>query len=154
MSKAETLAHRLDFEYADNGAGYNTEWTRGLQEAAALLRQQDEAIKLAHEVLDADESKIIRNAKDGYPEGRAARELTLAERVKALCIYAADWKRWCLEREAQQERKDEVIKLALEALEQSMKYIEGSANAKLVEGWGEQLDANEAVIKFLREVQG
>ena len=52
MSKAEELAHRLDFEYADNGAGYNTEWTRGLQEAAALLREQDEAIKLALEALE------------------------------------------------------------------------------------------------------
>jgi hypothetical protein len=51
----------------------------------------------AHAVLDADASKIIRNAKDGYPEGREPRELTLAERVKALCIYAADWKRWCEE---------------------------------------------------------
>ena len=51
----------------------------------------------AHAVLDADASGIIRNAKDGYPEGREPRELTLAERVKALCIYAADWKRWCEE---------------------------------------------------------
>jgi hypothetical protein len=51
----------------------------------------------AHAILDADASKIIRNAKDGYPEGREPRELTLAERVKALCIYACDWKRWCEE---------------------------------------------------------
>ena len=51
----------------------------------------------AHAILDADESKIIRNAQDGYPEGREPHELTLAERVKALCIYAADWKRWCKE---------------------------------------------------------
>ena len=54
-----------------------------------------------HAILDADESKIIRNAKDGYPEGREPHELTLAERVKALCIYAADWKRWCEEAEKQ-----------------------------------------------------
>lgn len=54
----------------------------------------------AHAVLDADESKIIRDAKDGYPEGRKPRVLTLAERVSALCTYAADWKRWCLEKEA------------------------------------------------------
>lgn len=52
-----------------------------------------------HAILDADESRIIRNAKDGYPDGRELRDLTLAERVKALCIYAADWKRWCIEAE-------------------------------------------------------
>ena len=49
----------------------------------------------AHAILDDDDSKIIRNEKDGYPEGREPRELTLAERVKTLCVYAADWKRWC-----------------------------------------------------------
>ena len=53
-----------------------------------------------HAVLDADESKIIRNAQEGYPEGRTPRELTLLERVKALCTYAADWKRWCIEAQA------------------------------------------------------
>jgi len=52
-----------------------------------------------HAILDADESKIIRNAKDGYPDGRAPRILTLQERVTALCVYASDWKRWCLEKE-------------------------------------------------------
>jgi len=50
-----------------------------------------------HSLLDADESMIIRNARDGYPEGRTPRELTLLERVKSLCTYAADWKRWCIE---------------------------------------------------------
>ncbi len=54
-----------------------------------------------HSILDGDESKIIRNTKDGYPEGREARVLTLAERVKSLCIYAADWKRWTEEKEAE-----------------------------------------------------
>jgi len=43
---------------------------------------------------------IVRNAKDGYPEGRGDRELSLTERVEALCIYAADWKRWCMDAEA------------------------------------------------------
>ena len=52
-----------------------------------------------HAILDADESKIIRDAKDGYPEGRTPRTLTLQERVTALCKYASDWKRWCLEKE-------------------------------------------------------
>jgi hypothetical protein len=49
-----------------------------------------------HAVLDADESQIIRNAQDGYSEGRTPHELTLLERVTALCTYAADWKRWCV----------------------------------------------------------
>jgi len=53
-----------------------------------------------HAVLDADESEIIRNAQDGYPEGRTPHELTLLERVTALCTYAADWKRWCVKAEA------------------------------------------------------
>lgn len=48
----------------------------------------------AHAVLDGDPSKIIRNAAQGYPEGRAPRELTLAERVQALCKYAADYVEW------------------------------------------------------------
>jgi len=52
-----------------------------------------------HAILDADESKIIRNAKDGYPDGRTPRILTLQERVTALCVYASDWKRWCFENE-------------------------------------------------------
>jgi hypothetical protein len=52
-----------------------------------------------HAILDADESKIIRDAKDGYPDGRTPRILTLQERVTALCVYASDWKRWCLEKE-------------------------------------------------------
>ena len=52
-----------------------------------------------HTILDTDESKIIRNAADGYPEGRTPRVLTLQERVIALCVYAADWKRWCIEKE-------------------------------------------------------
>jgi hypothetical protein len=50
-----------------------------------------------HSLLDADESMIIKNARDGYPEGRTPREFSLPERVKALCKYAADWKRWCIE---------------------------------------------------------
>ena len=52
-----------------------------------------------HAILDADESKIIRDAKDGYPDGRTPRTLTLQERITALCVYASDWKRWCLEKE-------------------------------------------------------
>ena len=61
------------------------------------LRTKIEAI---HSLLDNHESKIIRNAKDGYPEGREPEELTLFERVTALCKYASDWKRWCKEAEA------------------------------------------------------
>ena len=41
---------------------------------ADALRAKIEAI---HSLLDGHESKIIRNAKDGYPEGREPKELTL-----------------------------------------------------------------------------
>ena len=67
------------------------------------LRAEIEAI---HSLLDNDESKIIRNAKDGYPEWREPKELTLTERVTALCKYAADWKRWCNEAEAKIEQME------------------------------------------------
>lgn len=60
----------------------------------------------AHAILDSDDSQIIRNAKDGYPDGRAPQVLTLAERVSALCTYAADWKRWCLEKESAPQQDD------------------------------------------------
>jgi hypothetical protein len=62
-----------------------------------------------HAVLDADESKIIRNAQDGYPEGRTPHELTLLERVTALCTYAADWKRWCVKAEALAQPEQEPV---------------------------------------------
>lgn len=75
------------------------------EELASIKNQKPMACAIcseAHSILDADDSKIIRNTSDGYPEGREPRELTLAERVIALCVYAADWKRWCI---AAQERK-------------------------------------------------
>jgi hypothetical protein len=53
-----------------------------------------------HAVLDADESKITRNAKDDFHQGEHSdHEFTLAERVKALCLYAADWKNWTVDAE-------------------------------------------------------
>jgi len=75
-----------------------------LREASAEQPAQQEPVACSvcdqvHLILDGDESKIIRNAKDGYPDGRSPRILTLQERVMALCRYASDWKRWCLEKE-------------------------------------------------------
>ena len=70
---------------------------------AALTEARAENTAL-HALLDNDKSKIIRNEKDGYPEGRPDRELTLLERVKALCRYAADWKKWCEEKDAENTR--------------------------------------------------
>lgn len=71
-----------------------------LQAYAAPAAQPCKVCEDVHAILDADESMIIRDAKDGYPEGRASRTLTLQERVKALCVYAADWKRWYEETQA------------------------------------------------------
>jgi len=72
------------------------EWKRDLE---AKLKEAENTISEAHAILDGDESKIIRNAKDGYPDGRPDRILTLAERVKAICKYGADYKRWLSEAE-------------------------------------------------------
>jgi hypothetical protein len=44
----------------------------------------------------------------------------------------------------------EVLKLALEALESSQRFVEASANAKLRPGWGEQLDIAEAAITAIK----
>jgi len=45
----------------------------------------------------------------------------------------------------------EVLKQALEALENSQRFVEASANAKMLEGWGEQLDTEEDAITSLRQ---
>ena len=80
-------------------------YTRALEaycDALAQPEQEPVACSVCHQVhsiLDGDESKIIRNTKDGYPNGRYPRILTLQERVTDLCRYASDWKRWCLEKE-------------------------------------------------------
>lgn len=59
------------------------------------IKELEEEVAACHTLLNGDASKIIQNHKDGYPEGRPDRLLTLGERIKALCTYAADWKRWC-----------------------------------------------------------
>jgi hypothetical protein len=72
----------------------NLENTHAQMEWTAFAKGLEREINEAHAVLDNDPSQIIRNAEQGYPEGREPHELTLAERVQALCKYAADWKRW------------------------------------------------------------
>ncbi len=47
--------------------------------------------------------------------------------------------------------KDEAMKLALEALENSQRFVEASANAKMLHGWGEQLDTAEDAITSLHQ---
>jgi len=46
----------------------------------------------------------------------------------------------------------EVLKQALDALENSQRFVEASANAKMLHGWGEQLDTAEDAITSLRQV--
>ena len=77
--------------------GINKHRARELADHFAAQPESCQTCVEIHSLLDADESMIIRNARDGYPEGRTPRELTLLERVKSLCTYAADWKRWCIE---------------------------------------------------------
>ena len=62
----------------------------------------------AHTLLDQDGVQIIRNHKDGYPEGRPNVEMTLVERVKAVCRMVHDWRRWHNDLEAKlvEARKD------------------------------------------------
>ncbi len=72
-------------------------------ELSAELATAKAEMSSAHAILDKDPSKIIRNAKDGYPEGREPRILTLAERVSALCQYAADYVQWTTEAEAERD---------------------------------------------------
>ena len=45
----------------------------------------------------------------------------------------------------------EAMKQALEALENSQRFVEVSANAKMLHGWGEQLDTAEDAITSLRQ---
>jgi hypothetical protein len=45
----------------------------------------------------------------------------------------------------------EVLKLALEALENSQNFVDASANAKLKTGWGEQLDKADKAITAIKE---
>jgi hypothetical protein len=74
----------------------------GLQRFADLIRA--DALAGAHAALDATGAGVIRNAIQGYPGGREPLELTLVERIAALGLYAADYKRWLLEAEAASER--------------------------------------------------
>ncbi len=76
----------------DNSAAEKVAMDLCFKIAEELDKQAD--LGLIHTILDNHESQIIRNTKDGYPEGREPRDLTLAERVQALCTYASDWKKW------------------------------------------------------------
>jgi hypothetical protein len=99
MNQIDELLALAD-AYANARAWCHLDITEGRRQALrAAIEQALSAVDETHAILDADPSAIIRNAKDGYPDGREPRELTLAERVKALCVYASDWKRWCQEKE-------------------------------------------------------
>ena len=78
-----------------------------------------------HSILDADESEIIRDAKDGYPEGRTPRVFTLQERVTALCRYASDWKRWYLDRENTAPPRREWVGLTDEEIDEISRVVIG-----------------------------
>lgn len=76
-----------------------------------FARQLETELNEAHAVLDSADCSIIRNAKDGYPEGREPRELTLEERVRSLLRMMTDYRKWC--KNAEKER-DELKALAKE----------------------------------------
>lgn len=52
-----------------------------------------------HLLLDGEPAMIVRNAKDGYPEGREDRFLSIEERIASLKQFAADYQRWLKELE-------------------------------------------------------
>lgn len=58
-----------------------------------------------HSLLDGEPAQIVRNAKDGYPEGREDRMLSIEERIEALKHFAADYQRWHMELEELTGRK-------------------------------------------------
>lgn len=62
-------------------------------------------LEYVHSLLDGPPAQIIRNAKDGYPEGRENRVLSIEERIAALKCFASDYKRWLEELEELTGRK-------------------------------------------------
>ncbi len=127
-------------------------------EIARLREVIDEAIKKsneqlaeAHAAMDNDPSKIIRNAKDGYPEGRPDHELTLAERISALCRYASDYKKWLAEAESKYHTLDQEWDAEFSALRRQLAATNELlvARTKMLEG---QASENSRLTKQLREI--
>jgi len=98
-----------------DGADYG--WSQGVErtiewaqnEAAfALNAPKTPAVvplEYVHSLIDGEPAQIVRNAKDGYPEGREDRVLSIDERIAALKLFAADYKRWHKELEELTGRK-------------------------------------------------
>lgn len=106
-------------ENEEQSAEMYQELSASLAAVTDKLEETEAALENIHVILDNDPSKIIRNHKDGYPEGRPDKLLTLEERVMALCLYAADWKRWFQAQEAalaESQRKAEAYKKVYQAL--------------------------------------
>lgn len=98
--------------------GCGADWTpQEIYDLRSKLKEAENTISEAHAILDGDESKIIRNVKDGYLDGRPDRVLTLAERVKALCKYGSDYVRWLKESEARLSHLMDVAERMSSALE-------------------------------------
>lgn len=57
------LIHRLRFQYADNGAGYNTEFTADMHAAADELEEREQSFALRH---DAD-MRAIKRWQEAHP---------------------------------------------------------------------------------------
>lgn len=101
---AQRMKDDLTHAFNSPGAGKNPL----VNDPNALSRAElEKQLADAHTVLDNDPSKIIRNAKDGYPEGREPHELTIAERVQALCKYASDHVKWLKDTEKERDEANE-----------------------------------------------
>lgn len=77
----------------------------------------------AHAVLDDRECQIVRNTKDGYPEGREDRVLMLEERVRALLRMKADYKNWLEQSESGAAGLREYVAYLHEALDKVSGYL-------------------------------
>ena len=120
----------------------DVDWTpQEIYDLRSKLKEAENTISEAHAILDGDESKIIRNAKDGYLDGRPDRILTLAERVKAICKYGADYKRWLSEAEDRLANSWE--KRTVEEIDEFMHQFSGYGSS--------DSEVATALVKFLEE---
>jgi hypothetical protein len=99
----------------------------------------------SHAVLDGEDCRIIRNSKDGYPDGRADRILSLPERVQALLQMKVDYKRWLEQAEAELTAAREHIARLTEGRQEELKHAEEIARR---EGMEAMREAHGALIKI------
>jgi len=102
--KAQIVALREALEFIQNSMlerGYSPQSFCVNEARRALSTPAPSVVPLedVHLLLDGEPAMIVRNAKDGYPEGREDRVFSIEERIAALKQFAADYQRWLKELE-------------------------------------------------------